>query len=347
MVVQGALQALGPLTWTAGPGEVLGAHAVLSRTSQQAGFRATEPCLVAYAGVQQTRTLLAGSPAFAAAVAVALSAELDRSLGMRAGQQRQPRRVQQPGQVAKCRYRTPGTEVAAVPAGAAVVGTVRRPPPAGPGLGRGDVLAGVPLWERLKRSIRLRRAIVPLRWPALLISRTSGKTNRHRLNRAGDRRANASLWHIVIVRLSRAPAHPRLPLAKAPPLPPPSEHQRRGRAVVRPPASGRWLGASGRQPPCRGSRTAGGPSHERPRPSRCRTRREDSSAGLTPAVALAEARAGSLNSGGECGHHVLISEADEVRVAALRNAAGRAARMAQLPAHGDGARRKAIRPHAA
>lgn len=86
VVVQGALQALGPLTWTAGPGDVLGAHAVLKRTSQQAGFRANEPCLVAYAGIQQTRTLLAGSPAFATAVAVALSAELDRSLEMRASQ---------------------------------------------------------------------------------------------------------------------------------------------------------------------------------------------------------------------------------------------------------------------
>ena len=30
---------------------------------------------------------------------------------------------------------------------------------------------------------------------------SSGRTNRHRLNRAGDRQANAALWRIVIVRL--------------------------------------------------------------------------------------------------------------------------------------------------
>jgi transposase len=29
---------------------------------------------------------------------------------------------------------------------------------------------------------------------------SSGPTNRHRLNRAGDRQANAALWRIVIVR---------------------------------------------------------------------------------------------------------------------------------------------------
>jgi transposase len=29
---------------------------------------------------------------------------------------------------------------------------------------------------------------------------SSGRTNRHRLNRAGDRQANAALWRIVIVR---------------------------------------------------------------------------------------------------------------------------------------------------
>jgi transposase len=30
---------------------------------------------------------------------------------------------------------------------------------------------------------------------------SSGRTNRHRLNRAGDRHANAALWRIVIIRL--------------------------------------------------------------------------------------------------------------------------------------------------
>lgn len=33
------------------------------------------------------------------------------------------------------------------------------------------------------------------------IPASSGKTNRHRLNRAGDRQANSALYHIVIVRL--------------------------------------------------------------------------------------------------------------------------------------------------
>jgi transposase len=37
------------------------------------------------------------------------------------------------------------------------------------------------------------------------IPASSGKTTRHRLNRAGDRHANAALWRIVIVRLSTDP----------------------------------------------------------------------------------------------------------------------------------------------
>jgi transposase len=37
------------------------------------------------------------------------------------------------------------------------------------------------------------------------IPASSGKTTRHRLNRAGDRHANAALWRIVIVRLSCDP----------------------------------------------------------------------------------------------------------------------------------------------
>ena len=41
---------------------------------------------------------------------------------------------------------------------------------------------------------------------------SSGRTNRHRLNRAGDRQANAALWRIVIVRLRKPTrAHDRLP----------------------------------------------------------------------------------------------------------------------------------------
>ena len=37
------------------------------------------------------------------------------------------------------------------------------------------------------------------------IPASSGMTNRHRLNRGGDRQANASLYRIVLVRLSHDP----------------------------------------------------------------------------------------------------------------------------------------------
>jgi len=37
------------------------------------------------------------------------------------------------------------------------------------------------------------------------IPASSGKTHRHRLNRGGDRQANAALWRVVIVRLSCDP----------------------------------------------------------------------------------------------------------------------------------------------
>ena len=46
-------------------------------------------------------------------------------------------------------------------------------------------------------------------WAALLgsnpIPASSGKTNRHRLNRGGDRQANAALWRIAIVRMRTDP----------------------------------------------------------------------------------------------------------------------------------------------
>ncbi len=38
------------------------------------------------------------------------------------------------------------------------------------------------------------------------VSASSGKTNRHRLNRSGDRHANNALWVIAMVRLRRDPA---------------------------------------------------------------------------------------------------------------------------------------------
>jgi transposase len=37
------------------------------------------------------------------------------------------------------------------------------------------------------------------------IPASSGKTNRHRLNRGGDRDANSALWRITIVRLNSDP----------------------------------------------------------------------------------------------------------------------------------------------
>ena len=37
------------------------------------------------------------------------------------------------------------------------------------------------------------------------IPASSGKTNRHRLNRGGDRQANAALYRVVLVRLSHDP----------------------------------------------------------------------------------------------------------------------------------------------
>lgn len=81
VVVRGSLRALSRSGWTARPGDVLGAHALLSRSTQPYGFRCCGPALVACAGVEQVRTLLSRSPAFATAVAVALSQELSRTTG--------------------------------------------------------------------------------------------------------------------------------------------------------------------------------------------------------------------------------------------------------------------------
>lgn len=78
VVVEGRMQALGRLQWVAAPGEVLGAHALLTRGRQPHGFRAAGPALVAFAGVLQVRTLMARSPAFATAVAVSLCEQLSR-----------------------------------------------------------------------------------------------------------------------------------------------------------------------------------------------------------------------------------------------------------------------------
>jgi hypothetical protein len=76
LVVEGELQALGDDGWLAGPGSVLGAHALLSR-GRGTGFRTIRPSVVACASVHQTRSLMLGSAAFATTVAVSLCRELD------------------------------------------------------------------------------------------------------------------------------------------------------------------------------------------------------------------------------------------------------------------------------
>ncbi len=59
-----------------------------------------------------------------------------------------------------------------------------------------DRLRSEPCWARLC-------GVAP-------IEASSGKVIRLRLNRGGDRQANAALWHIVITRMSSHPPHPRL-----------------------------------------------------------------------------------------------------------------------------------------
>ena len=54
------------------------------------------------------------------------------------------------------------------------------------------------------------------------IEASSGKVTRHRLDRGGDRQANAALWRIVLVRMSREPrtrayVQRREPRARQPP----------------------------------------------------------------------------------------------------------------------------------
>ena len=72
---------------------------------------------------------------------------------------------------------------------------------------------------------------------------SSGKQQRHRLSRGGDRQANSALWRIVITRLSYDPATRRLPPTplrrrqdqnRSHPLP---QALRRTRALRMPPAT--------------------------------------------------------------------------------------------------------------
>ena len=76
---------------------------------------------------------------------------------------------------------------------------------------------------------------------------SSGKQQRHRLSRAGDRQANSALWRIVITRLSYDPATRRLPpttlrrrqdQSRSDPLP---QALRRTRALRMPPHRNDWL----------------------------------------------------------------------------------------------------------
>ena len=76
---------------------------------------------------------------------------------------------------------------------------------------------------------------------------SSGKQQRHRLSRGGDRQANSALWRIVITRLSYDPATRRLPPTtlrrrqdqnRSDPLP---QALRRTRALRLPPTTNDWL----------------------------------------------------------------------------------------------------------
>jgi transposase len=43
------------------------------------------------------------------------------------------------------------------------------------------------------------------------IEASSGKTQRHRLNRGGNRQANSAIYHIMLTTPQLRPTHPRLP----------------------------------------------------------------------------------------------------------------------------------------
>ena len=75
------------------------------------------------------------------------------------------------------------------------------------GLGVGTDTAGALLVAAGQNSNRIRneRSFARLCGAAPLDA-SSGKQQRHRLSRAGDRQANSALWRIVITRLSSDPA---------------------------------------------------------------------------------------------------------------------------------------------
>lgn len=83
LVVRGEVETTGQLRRLHGPGAVIGAAAMLNQTPQPALARTTRPSRIGFISVAQMRTLLAGSAAFATAVAVALADDVQATEGTR------------------------------------------------------------------------------------------------------------------------------------------------------------------------------------------------------------------------------------------------------------------------
>jgi transposase len=117
-------------------------------------------------------------------------------------------------------------------------------------LGVGTDTAGALLVAAGENSDRIRneRSFARLCGAAPLDA-SSGKQQRHRLSRAGDRQANSALWRIVITRLSYDPAARATSNAAAPkakPKPKPSDASSATSHASSTPASPRtnWLDAT-------------------------------------------------------------------------------------------------------
>ncbi|MFJ4023168.1 transposase [Streptomyces hydrogenans] len=90
---------------------------------------------------------------------------------------------------------------------------------------------------------------------------SSGRTNRHRLSRGGDRGANSALYRIALVRMSSEPA----PANTSPGRPPPDARRRRSSACSSGRSPGRSSATSPHRSPSRTSPTSD--PHARPRTS--------------------------------------------------------------------------------
>lgn len=90
LVVRGEVETTGQLRRLHGPGAVIGAAAMLNQRPQPALARTTRSSRIGFIGVAQMRTLLAGSAAFATAVAVALAEDVRAMEGTRSPRPRPP-----------------------------------------------------------------------------------------------------------------------------------------------------------------------------------------------------------------------------------------------------------------